>query len=1364
MNNEIGRKLTSLTLIAIMVAGGLTFAIPAIPVAAQSSTLIVSASGVGSFGGPQIIEIQVDDDSVSDRSVERTLDVQIDDNSVLMTQADTGKWYAYIADESAVTAANEAGPLDFGFELDQSTLVNTEAFDRAPDTVLYDSPSFLESIPTIRNHTDVPLHGQVFAEADRGNWPFIQLYEFDDGDSIDITYEDEVVTLEYVEEFDGETQLNLDRTEVPLGGIIHIELTDPQLNLDPRTSETWYLLADGSTAYYGSIDNEISNTYFDGDNAQLTVENLDAVAFSSPSTDDGLPDNAIKFTESGRNTGIFESWDGDITNLELKGNASVNAKFDIDYAGETEVEISVLDDDSTIELSDIGEWNTGEIIDITVSDPNRDLNTRTDDDFTIGSGPVPTIIMGDPETLDTLTTLNVDSETLVGTLDGSGTVTVTAALSADRHTQLTGAGSMHHFINYHLPEGVELTVGSGVFNVPDALTGSGLISVNLDAASRTSTLTFTDVGDDKSVVFDLFTFGERNDNGIITFENNAVYRQLLTESDTSGTFEGKLEYTMINQLTQDDSSTYAEIASISDELKMVVADSATARIVYDESSVDQDINTYDGELSLDATSYSINSDVTVTLTDADLDEDRYTNVDGTNYIGVGNASLLEVEIGGKPWPVTDSEACTAPDEDFRLDQDDNGTYTASFEVPRSYCSGDPGSTVVSPTTGESLKITYTDFRTADGSETTITATATIQAQTGSVSLDRTSYPLPFDIRDDRRLVSAHPVIAYVQVTDPDLNLSPSAVDSISGDSGAGPVQILAGNTLLFTAGGDGSGDDLGALTETDPDTGIFEIEVPIDASYVNDGRIRSGTTLNVQYTDASDASGRQKVSSDSAVFRLGNAVLQTDKREYAIGETAFVTLIDNDRNLDSDTRELIPLTEIEWLGDEDGTLILSSFEADPAENLKETEPNSGIFQVEITIPRELDDDNAVNRGERIVLAYVDESPAGSAFVFDDSRDVETTISISQADTSISLDKSIYSWRDKMIITVFAPDFNFDSESIESIGDDTDNNGVVGISTRDGELENYRLDETGPNTGIFTGEVTLKGFARHPVDGGGETLSDVTNSGTGPDDGTLPVGDSIGISVYFEYEGGDVVTSASTRWNVAEVIWVEDAYRQDGIGIVQVIDADRNLYPEIVDSMELLVISDTFRGGIYVPATETARDSGIFQAEVNFSPGRSSSGSIQVAIGDTVTAIYTDTTLPPPDDGADLDITGATSIGATISPLERVQVSNPAVVDSLGNPLDSVSVDQQISISADLGLNDRLNRNQDYAFLLQIQDENGVTVQLSWVAATLTSSGASASQSWTPEASGDYTASIFVWESIANPTALSPQQTIDISVQ
>ena len=116
MTNEIQRKLTSLTLMTIMLAGGMTIAFPGFtPDAyAVNANLIVSAENTGGYvDGAQIIEILVIDDDLSGLP-----DVTVNGDAVAMTATNDGNWYAYIADTDAVadvdnTAINTSG-IDFG--------------------------------------------------------------------------------------------------------------------------------------------------------------------------------------------------------------------------------------------------------------------------------------------------------------------------------------------------------------------------------------------------------------------------------------------------------------------------------------------------------------------------------------------------------------------------------------------------------------------------------------------------------------------------------------------------------------------------------------------------------------------------------------------------------------------------------------------------------------------------------------------------------------------------------------------------------------------------------------------------------------------------------------------------------------------------------------------------------------------------------------------------------------------------------------------------------------------------------------------------------------------------------------------------
>ena len=62
-------------------------------------------------------------------------------------------------------------------------------------------------------------------------------------------------------------------------------------------------------------------------------------------------------------------------------------------------------------------------------------------------------------------------------------------------------------------------------------------------------------------------------------------------------------------------------------------------------------------------------------------------------------------------------------------------------------------------------------------------------------------------------------------------------------------------------------------------------------------------------------------------------------------------------------------------------------------NLRETDLNTGIFQVVITIPEDINKNN-LERGEDITLTYMDYGPSGADSVGDDDRAVELSIETS----------------------------------------------------------------------------------------------------------------------------------------------------------------------------------------------------------------------------------------------------------------------------------------------------------------------------------------------------------------------------------
>jgi small GTP-binding protein len=261
--------------------------------------------------------------------------------------------------------------------------------------------------------------------------------------------------------------------------------------------------------------------------------------------------------------------------------------------------------------------------------------------------------------------------------------------------------------------------------------------------------------------------------------------------------------------------------------------------------------------------------------------------------------------------------------------------------------------------------------------------------------------------------------------------------------------------------------------------------------------------------------------------------------------------------------------------------------------------------------------------------------------------------------------------------------------------------------------------------------------------------------------------------FYEYDGdnGPVIQGSALGALNGEEKWVNTV-----VELMEAVDSWIEEPLREVDKPFLLPIEDVFsitgRGTVATGRIETGIINsgeavdiiGMGEGTVFFTVTDESSGHrLRVSEGDTVTAEYEDNTLPDPYTTADeLDITATSLIGTVVPPLERAPAANLRTVDAFGNSLDSVSVDQQVQISADLA--NGQDREQSFAYLVQIQDGNGVTVSLAWITGSL-SAGQSFSPalSWIPTEAGTYTATAFVWESVDNPTALSPPVSTTVNV-
>ena len=277
MNNEIGRKLTSLTLMTIMLAGGMVIGAPSmVPEAAAAGQLYVSAENAqfgNLFGGAQIVEVIVRDPNRADTEVAETEPtVRVDNNLLRMAQGTDGYWYAYIGSDTEVSAADVArNNLDYGLE---PTLTLHHAVGLGQDHIGVDGTGktiegigeaksiFLSNptngtianAPTLSdyNNTNNIGGGPVTSNADQSStlgqigvngteWPFIQTFDFTQGE-FDIILEqagaDEIVTLDYDSaDLDDYSSLTLDRSTGTQGADIHLTIVDNQLNIDPTNED-----------------------------------------------------------------------------------------------------------------------------------------------------------------------------------------------------------------------------------------------------------------------------------------------------------------------------------------------------------------------------------------------------------------------------------------------------------------------------------------------------------------------------------------------------------------------------------------------------------------------------------------------------------------------------------------------------------------------------------------------------------------------------------------------------------------------------------------------------------------------------------------------------------------------------------------------------------------------------------------------------------------------------------------------------------------------------------------------------------------------------------------------------------------------
>ena len=985
---------------------------------------------------------------------------------------------------------------------------------------------------------------------------------------------------------------------------------------------------------------------------------------------------------------------------------------------------------------------------------------------------------------------------------GSGGLDVTGSGMSPtvRLVSLANSTSLQDFIN--------LNVVSAKVSSPSEL-NNDLFTVP-SGASIGLLFTFDTTGDvilstqSQPMVADFFSIGLLDDGKTSNQRiNNGIYRFELEETgDNTSTFTGTTEYLMLNQLNVFDPNAYAQLRPISHQVKFVAiqdmlqSESRAPQISYQDLGSDgqftpvsaqQDILTHTGVISFDSKTYKTADTVTVTLNDADLNVyndlvDIYTTVPsgtdpaadtvGKSGLGVYLDSspfgrLLDIKFGNTRWAFTgcfasNSNAGTAGGlatslsaSGFALAETgpSTGIFTGTFGFPDQFCSGP---TTVASTKGIPLVAEYADFTDDSGSFNVVSTVANAPTTPLQVKLDKSVYTWT-----DR---------VNITVTAPSLNLDPSKIETIGNDTFGTITVSTRGHSLSPYS-----------LVETGPNTGIFTGYITLTGDEnikgtggvdgkgtqprgTNGGAFPSGTGPTDGFLPAEDSDGlsvtlqtQSQTATASALIRWNVGQVSWLQPGHPSNDQRVLQIIDPDMNLGPNIIDTF-LTPVFSDSDLAGVVL----------NMTETGPRTGIFQGTVHFTKSTSFGNSlhVSGSENTITGEYIDRTLPPPYTPSDQIPINATIVTHNGKTvtsevKVKLDKSVYTWTDRVNIRLIEPNQNLDPNKIDTVN--------VTVSTRGNSILPYKLVETGPNTGIFTGYVILTGDPRLKgeggVDGNGQEPTGVGPSGVGPSDGLLPAENSDGISASFQTQKHAVVATAPIQWNIGQVTWLQSSYPVNGKGTCRIADPDMNLNPMAIDKFFTNVWSDSDSGGIKLNMTEAAKSTGIFQGIVFFTNSTSSGSHLHVSPGDTVTCEYKDRTLPSPYTPADqLRLTNTTLIATSIPPLEKVTAFNPRITDSFGNLITgAVNTGQLIQIVTDLTNNQNIDK--PFAYLVQIKDQNGVTVSLSWITGTLVANQQlTPAQAWTPSASGTFTAQIFVLQSIDNPLQLSKPLAITIMVQ
>ncbi|MEM1959460.1 MAG: hypothetical protein QXP14_06425, partial [Candidatus Nitrosocaldus sp.] len=504
-------------------------------------------------------------------------------------------------------------------------------------------------------------------------------------------------------------------------------------------------------------------------------------------------------------------------------------------------------------------------------------------------------------------------------------------------------------------------------------------------------------------------------------------------------------------------------------------------------SIVRKIQHFAGNITTTTPSVSVTGKAIIEINDMDLNtnpngKDFYTiTIDGTTAPDFKGLAELNVKVRGT--------AFTSSSVRVSLEETENNSGIFRGEVDISSIN----SALTNPLAdGDRITFEYVD----NTESPTITRTVDVRIgkPSGTIELDRTSYPPSTQITG----VGDRTTKIHVVITDPSFNTSSTSQDILTlkdndnnFENGELRMQLIKGSTTLTIQPGflktDGTSFTVVPVvsfpttaSEDGVNTGRFTVDIDLPRQ-IDGNTINDGWQLRLIYKDSN---GDEQTVTASIVSTT--ATITTDKPTYDLGSTITLQVREPDWNNDSDKVDEISVNIADLVVDSDkvseDTLqqigTLPDISLDPSNVLRETGKNTGIFEIKIKNINS----NLVSRGKNLEFTYTDRTPAGGGT----EVDVKQTVLITSATVDIIFDKETYTPFDRVLVSIVDPAANVDPDARDKFTGNARVRVVVGgtSATITGDFE-----ETEPNSGVF----------RYKPNTNGILITDINNSAK-PGDG------------------------------------------------------------------------------------------------------------------------------------------------------------------------------------------------------------------------------------------------------------------------